>query len=175
MITVNRLGDVPLFKLFFNRFIEANCFKDGEQVEVIEYSAYQQALDKIAELEKKNEEFIKKIEELKHDINNENSLKLSSDIWLKEKISLLEQDLESEKRSHQITKDSSNDYIMELKLDNTKMISALKYYADFNNWELTDYEKDRIKRDDMELLEFNDRALNYFVGGKTARKALGEL
>ncbi len=123
---------------------------------------YQQALDKIKELEndlkmcreigvemqrevnralsKENEALKAECERLKkeleerqvcpacgEEVDYKDKIRMSHDIRIYEsKISLLEQDLESEKRSHQISNDSSNEYITELKQQNEELIEALE-------------------------------------------------
>lgn len=42
--------DNTIFRLFFNSFVTPNIFKDGEYLEVIEYSAYEQLKKENAEL-----------------------------------------------------------------------------------------------------------------------------
>lgn len=87
----------------------------NKNIKVIEYSAYQQAIDKIKRIEIDDIEFAEERDHWFDKLKN-----------LEQKISLLEQDLESEKRSHQITKDSSNEYITELHNDLKKLREALE-------------------------------------------------
>lgn len=99
-------------------------------IRVIEFKAYQQALDKIAELEKKLES---KDTSKKGDYVIVHKFFMNQ---LHEKISLLEQDLESEKRSHRILKESCDAFIKDLEMANSErekqneeLIEALEFYA----------------------------------------------
>lgn len=103
----------------------------NDYIHVIEFKAYQQALDKIAELEKEIAGWKVKNDTLKWDKVNPAFEALET------KISLLEQDLESEKISHRITKDSGNEYVDELKQQNEELIVALEFYADIESWSHT--------------------------------------
>jgi hypothetical protein len=56
IITV-KTWDHVIFKVLFNKFVKLspeNDFKDGERVDVIEFYAYQQALDEITKLKAEN-------------------------------------------------------------------------------------------------------------------------
>lgn len=125
-----------------------------EWIKVVEYSAYQQVLDKIAELEvnvRLSDGIITQLQRAQ---------KAQVEIF-ETKISLLEQDLESEKRSHRITMDSCNEYVEELKNEISTLTRALEMdsntpmdrsqEAAHYNWLDDKYEK--IEKQNEELIE----------------------
>lgn len=60
--------DSTIFRLFFNSFVTPNIFKDGEHLEVIEYSAYEQLKKENESLKEEIQGWMRKVSQKEHSI-----------------------------------------------------------------------------------------------------------